>query len=305
MSIFLYIFIVFAFIISNVFQLFSSISIEAQIIISTFFIMLVGIPHGSLDHLLLPSQNLKSKVKFYVFYLGLIILNLLIWAWSQTIGLILFFIISSYHFGETQLFKFKFKNNLLSHFTYLCWGASIIISFIFYNIDEFITLSNSYVDTQNLLSNINLKSFSYIFYYSNGITLLLFLSFIFILQIKVNDIISEIFFLFVIHLSSYLFPLLICFTLFFIVLHSLPSLVNQYSYFKIAKNNFTFRDFISLIAPYSLISILFILFISFCSYIEIIHYSIPLISIILISVITLPHSFIISRFNASLTSKNF
>ena len=302
MSIFLYIFIVFAFIISNVFQLFSSISIETQIITSTFFIMLVGIPHGSLDHLLLPTQNFKSKLKFYIFYLGLILLNLIVWSFSHILGLLVFFFISSYHFGESQLYRFNLKNNLITHFTYFFWGCSVILSFLYYNIDEFVTLSNSYVDTQNLLINVNLNLFSYLFFFCNGITLMLFLSFIYRLKMKVSDILSEVFFLFVIHLSSFLFPLLICFTLFFIVLHSLPSLVNQYKYFQTTKNNFALRDFIYLMAPYSLVSIFFILFISFCSYIEIINYSIPLISIILISVITLPHSFIILKFNDSLTA---
>ena len=302
MTIFLYIFIVFAFVISNIFQLFTSISIETQIITSTFFIMLVGIPHGSLDHLLLPTQNFKSKLKFYTFYLGLIILNLSVWSFSHLIGLVLFFLISSYHFGESQLYKFDLKNKLIRHFTYLCWGASVIFSFFFYNLDELVILSNSYEDTRNLLSNINLNLFSFLFLSSNILTMMLFTFFIYKFKVKVNKVISEVFFLFVIHLSSFLFPLLICFTLFFIILHSLPSLVNQYNYFKKVNNEFTIKDFIYLMAPYSLVSILFLLLISFCSYSNVINYSVPLISIILISVITLPHSFIISKFNESLTS---
>ena len=301
MSIFLYIFIVFAFLISNVFQLFNSISIETQIITSTFLIMLVGIPHGSLDHLLLPTQNFKSRLRFYIFYLGLIILNLLVWNFSHISGLVLFFIISSYHFGESQLYKFNLKNKLMTHFIYLCWGVSVIFSFLFYNIDELQLLSNSYVDTRNLISNINLDSFSYLFLASNIITLILFTLCIYKFKLKANKIISEVFFLFVIHLSSFLFPLLICFTLFFIILHSLPSLVNQYNHFKKVNNKFTLKDFIYLMTPYSLVSILFLLFICFCSYTNVINYSVPLISIILISVITLPHSFIISKFNESLT----
>ena len=301
MTIFLYIFIVFAFIIYNVFQLFSSISIETQIITSTIFIMLVGIPHGSLDHLLLPSQNFKSKLSFYIFYLGLIIANLLVWNYSQILGLILFFIISSYHFGESQLFKFNIKNKIITHFIYLFWGASVIFSFLFYNIDELQLLSNSYEDTKNLISNINLDLFLYLFLLSNIITLIMFTFLIYKSKVKVNKVISEVFFLFVIHLSSFLFPLLICFTLFFIILHSLPSLVNQYNHFKKDNIEFTLKDFIYLMAPYSLISILFLILISFCSYTNVINYSVPLISIILISVITLPHSFIISKFNESLT----
>ncbi len=301
MSIFLYIFIVFAFVISNVFQLFNSISIETQIMTSTFFIMLVGIPHGSLDHLLLPTQNFKSKLKFYIFYLGLILLNLLVWNFSHILGLILFILISSYHFGESQLYKFNLKNKLITHFTYLCWGASVVFSFFFYNIEELVFLSNSFEDARELLSNINLDLFSYMFFTSNIITLMLFAFFIYKFKIKANKIISELFFLFVIHLSSFLFPLLICFTLFFIILHSLPSLVNQYNHFKKANNKFTLKDFIYLMAPYSLVSIMFLFIISFCSFTNIINYSVPLISIILISVITLPHSFIISKFNQSLT----
>lgn len=300
MTIFLYIFIVFAFVISNALQLFNSISIETQIITSTFFIMLVGIPHGSLDHLLLPTQNFKSKLKFYIFYIGLIVLNLLVWSFSHIIGLVLFFLISSYHFGESQLYKFNLKNKLLTHFTYLCWGASVIFSFFFYNIDELVFLSKSYEDTRNLLSIVNLNSFSYLFLTSNIITLILFTVFIYKFKVKANKVISEVFFLFVIHISSFLFPLLICFTLFFIILHSLPSLVNQYNHFKKFNNKFALKDFVYLMVPYSSFSILFLFIISFCSYTNVINYSIPLISIILISVITLPHSFIISKFNKSL-----
>ena len=263
--------------------------------------MLVGIPHGSLDHLLLPTQNFKSKLKFYIFYVGLIVLNLLVWSFSHIIGLVLFFLISSYHFGESQLYKFNLKNKLLTHFTYLCWGVSVIFSFFFYNIDELVFLSKSYEDTRNLLSVVNLNTFSYLFLTSNIITLILFTVFIFKFKVKINKVISEVFFLFVIHISSFLFPLLICFTLFFIILHSLPSLVNQYNHFKKFNNKFTLKDFVYLMVPYSSVSILFIIFISFCSYLNVINYSIPLISIILISVITLPHSFIISKFNESLT----
>ena len=134
MTIFLYIFIVIAFIISNVFQLFNSISIETQIITSTFFIMLVGIPHGSLDHLLLPNQNFKFKIKILYILFRIDSFKFINLEFSLVLGLLLFFIISSYHFGESQLFKFDIKNKLISHISYLFWGASVIFSFFFYNI---------------------------------------------------------------------------------------------------------------------------------------------------------------------------
>ena len=169
--------------------------------------MLVGIPHGSLDHLLLPSKGIKSKLRFYLFYLGLIIANLLVWNYSHITGLILFFIISFIIFGESQLFKFKINNKIITHLTYLSWGASVIFSFLFYNIDELQLLSNSFEDTRNLILNINIELFSYLFLLSNIITFIMFILFIYKFKVRVNKVISEVFFLFVIHLSSFLFPL--------------------------------------------------------------------------------------------------
>ena len=153
--------------------------------------MLVGIPHGSLDHLLLPNQNFKSKLRFYIIYIGLILLNLFVWGFSNMIGLILFFLISSYHFGESQLYKFDLKNKLISHFSYLCWGASVIVSFLFYNIDEIVFLSNSYEDTRNLFSKINFNLFSYLFIISNTTTLILYIYFVY--QFNIRKKISSIF----------------------------------------------------------------------------------------------------------------
>ena len=149
MSIFLYIFIVIAFVISNVFQLFNSISIETQIIASTFFICWWNTSRISRSSITSKSK-FKIKIKILYIYIGLILLNLFVWGFSNMIGLILFFLISSYHFGESQLYKFNLKNKLLTHFTYLCWGASVIFFFFFYNIDELVFLSKSYEDTRNL-----------------------------------------------------------------------------------------------------------------------------------------------------------
>ena len=304
MSIFLYIFIVIAFIISNLFQLFTTISIESQIITATVFILLVGVPHGSLDHILIPRHTLNSKIKFYIFYLGLIVLNLLIWHYNQVLALTIFLLISSYHFGETQLFHLNLKKKLLSHFTYLIWGSSLLFTFIFYNMTEFVNLSNAFADTENLLIHFDLDSLVYLFYFTNGLIGVLFISFVLFFSVKPSLVISEAFFLILMHLSSFLFPLIICFTLFFIVLHSLPSLSNQYNHFKSTNNNFSLKKFILLMAPYSSVSVFFIIFICFCSHMDYIDYSVPLISIVLISVITLPHCFIILKFNNSLTSLN-
>ena len=73
---------------------------------------------------------------------GLIVLNLLIWHYNKVLGLTIFLLISSYHFGETQLFHLNLKKKILTHFTYLIWGSSVLFTFVFYNTDEFVDLSD-------------------------------------------------------------------------------------------------------------------------------------------------------------------
>jgi lycopene beta-cyclase len=82
--------------------------------------ILVGIPHGAIDHLL-ESRNINNKIKltFILNYLGKIALFLILWIILPKLALIVFLIYSIWHFGQNDLIEWKVKINPYKIFS---WG---------------------------------------------------------------------------------------------------------------------------------------------------------------------------------------
>ena len=297
MNIYVFIYIVCSYAISILFHAYSDIPMDLQVLVSAFLLLSIGIPHGTLDHLLTFQKQDTNKFKFYLYYLGSIILHLLVWIISPSLGLISFLLVSAFHFGETQLHVFFNKERKLRKIIYLNWGLSILFILIYYNIAELSQMTISFQDTKVFLDLYEHKIVKPIFFLSNILSLLSFAYMFLKGYIKYQKLLSELFFLAIIHLTAFLFPFVICFTLFFIVLHSLPSIVHQFSFFKRVKKKFSIIELIKLMAPYSIISILMSFFLIGLSYYNIIPISIPLISLVVISVITLPHTIVMYNFN--------
>jgi lycopene beta-cyclase len=64
-------------------------------------LLLIGIPHGALDHLL--KKDSKPLIYFITKYLLIMALNFTLWIISPILALTLFLLYSSYHFGESEL----------------------------------------------------------------------------------------------------------------------------------------------------------------------------------------------------------
>lgn len=79
-----------------------------QWIIFAITILLAGIPHGALDHLVAKQnstlQHQKfSSTQFYINYLSRMILYGICWYFFPSFSLLLFILLSAFHFGETDL----------------------------------------------------------------------------------------------------------------------------------------------------------------------------------------------------------
>ena len=63
-------------------------------IIFIVIMLLIGIPHGSVDHIIAfinpKTRKFKSKFHFFFAYISLIILNTFIWIFSPYLGLSIF-----------------------------------------------------------------------------------------------------------------------------------------------------------------------------------------------------------------------
>ena len=82
--------------------------------------LIVGIPHGALDHLhVLKATTLKSLIVYIIKYIGLGSLVLALFWLSPAIGLILFLAYSAWHFGEADFSYWGFKNKCAT----ALWGV--------------------------------------------------------------------------------------------------------------------------------------------------------------------------------------
>jgi len=295
MNFFTFIYIIGIFILLNIFEGFKEISIENQLLYSSLSILLFGIPHGAIDHIIFFKKRNITQLKFYLIYLGLIIGFVLMWHIAPVLSLILFLLISAFHFGESQFEDIKF-NKILKNSFYFFWGIALLSTLIFYNLKELANVTAYFDDTLILEKVYDIKNVTILFYFTNIVTLSSMIILFIYKKIKIERLLSEFFLLFLIHITFYLFPFIIGFTLYFVVLHSLKVMQDEIEFFKKDNPKFSFLDFLKLLAPYSILSIFFTTILLLLSYYSYIPYSIPFLSIIIISVITLPHAIVMNIF---------
>ncbi|MFT5641714.1 MAG: Brp/Blh family beta-carotene 15,15'-monooxygenase [Cyclobacteriaceae bacterium] len=261
--------------------------------VAVILILIFGIPHGATDHVLfniLQSGRLEQnpKQKFIFFYLLTMALFSLAWYFFPVLSLLLFLLISAYHFGETQLSYWKEKN-ALKPIAFLSWGIAILSIILFSDIPRLQQyLVPSLLSEDILLSVLSIKY--YLFVGSLGIFLAL---------IAIYDrykILGELFDLGVITLLSIVCPLLLSFALFFAFWHSKDAIILQINSLKLSSNSFSIRQWIKLALPFSILSIVgIVMIIGVTQFFE---FEIPLVTLlfILIAIITLPHALIMSRY---------
>jgi len=295
MNLFTFIYIIGIFILLNIFEGFKEISIENQLIYSSLSILLFGIPHGAIDHIIFFKKRQLTKLKFYLVYLGLIVGFVLMWHIAPVLSLILFLLISAFHFGESQFEDIKITKVLKNTFFFF-WGIALLATLIYYNINELANVTAYFDDTLAFEKVYDIKKVTILYYVTNIITIASMILMAVYKQIKIERLLSEFFLLFLIHITFFLFPFIIGFTLYFVVLHSLKVMQDEIEFFKKDNPKFSILDFLKLLAPYSILSIFFTTILLLLSYYSYIPYSIPFLSIVIISVITLPHAIVMNIF---------
>jgi Brp/Blh family beta-carotene 15,15'-monooxygenase len=78
--------------------------------VAAVFIIVAGIPHGSLDHKIAQHRNKNLKLLFYIGgYVAAAALFLAVWLWIPGWAFLLFLLLTAWHFGETDIACFGFQ----------------------------------------------------------------------------------------------------------------------------------------------------------------------------------------------------
>ncbi len=284
-----------------VFMTLGSIAMEWQVGFCALLISLVGIPHGAIDHIIFMQDGQTTPLRFYTFYFGLMAAYCLVWMFFPILSMVAFLVLSAFHFGQSQFTSVRLKNKGLRSLLYLAWGVSILSALIVYNHQQIQDLASLNADIFILLPAFHFKTSLILLVSSSVITtiILLLLKFRAVLDAKTFAIQFLLFGL--IHLSFLVLPLLVGFTLYFVTLHSMHVLTQEFGFLKRTIRRFSITHFIKLLTPYTLVSIIGLATLLTLSYLQIIPISGTLLVFIIISILTLPHSIVMDNFYLKLS----
>jgi Brp/Blh family beta-carotene 15,15'-monooxygenase len=258
-----------------------------------FILLTVGIPHGSLDHLIYfkKTGDTANSLIFYSKYITLIILVGICWFIFPLLSFLIFLLISGFHFGQSQLYQFNVGKNL--HFIYhLSWGTFLLSIIILFNIRECFNIFNSleWLKTQWMT-----KEFFFSSSAISGTTFLVIHTYLFLKKnITTEQYFFELMVLGLLILMSLTTNAVFTFSVYFGLWHSLRSLILEYHTIK-PNENYTWLYFLKDVSPYSLIGIAFLASTYLLSVELNLGISIYMIFIIIISMLTVPHLIIMDK----------
>jgi Brp/Blh family beta-carotene 15,15'-monooxygenase len=178
----------------------------------------------------------------------------------------------------------------------MSWGISILSGLVMYNLQEIIDMGVDSPDVQHLFKTFEPRIYSWFVLGSIWMTISLLIVGLAKKLMTQKRFLVELSALLLIHLGFFFLPVLPGFTLYFIILHSMRVMGDEYSFLKTRLKGLNIQKFIALSVPYTLLSIggsVFLILLVQQGYLAI---SNLLLSFMLISIVTLPHSLVMERF---------
>lgn len=177
--------------------------------------LLVGIPHGSLDHLTLKNKEI-NLLKFIMYYISIAMSYLIIWNYFPIFSLLLFILFSSFHFGESELHHKGLKiHSLTDYFEATLLGFGILSFLLCSHAQESIDIIQKIIHVPLTFTNTS----TFLLSTKIGCIILLLALNAYSFSTKKNRITAILFTL----LVGWNMPLIIAFGMYFILHHSINS----------------------------------------------------------------------------------
>ena len=207
-------------------------------LICLILILIVGVSHGSLDHLkgkkLLKIFNIENILFFYLSYILIAIGIMVTWVVIPTFSLIFFLLVASFHFGKEDTEFLITKNSYLNQLLYLFKGTLIVLAPLYFHFEDTISIFKLLlVENESFYETLNFIEANKILHIGIAISTLSSVYF-FIKRFEFKKIIIFLDYFSIVILNYFLSPLL-AFTLYFCFLHSIRHSITLV--FELDKNN--------------------------------------------------------------------
>lgn len=284
----------------TVFLLWLTIKIEDdhELWIGYLFILSVGIIHGANDLSLIShinSKQIRFKFLYLVYYLILVLITVITFINLPIIALIIFIAMSCYHFGEQHFVKQLLKKQKINTLLFFSYGM-VIFGLLF---------KFNFLETSIIIEELTgILIYEIIINYFLGIGLILLLFSYFLSMHNFNEhfnVFEQVFLLLLFSALFKLATLLWAFAIYFVVWHSIPSLIDQtealYGNFKLK----TFLIYLKKSLLTWVISILGLLLIYMYSFYT--HINFITLFFAFLAAITVPHVIVMFILNKTSTKK--
>lgn len=256
-------------------------------------LMLLGIPHGSLDHIITEKSGDGSSFslpRFLVIYLVTMAIYALFWVWLPVLSLVFFLLMSAYHFGETDFEHNRIGQQLLAKAGFMLYGCLLLFGLLANDAAQTREILASLLGTSAVLNGFvqlveQYPLLRFTEFFALGFRALMLPSAGAFDHLRLGAILGIALFL----------PLLEGFLLYFCHHHAWLNLVRMKEriYGESSEGLYTM---IKDMMPFSVISVIGIIILVASSPLWLSHVNPVLLFFILISVLTLPHAGIMSRF---------
>ena len=262
-----------------------------QDIVGFLLILSIGVIHGANDLLIIKKytrkDGLKSKITYFLYYLGLVFLGLLFFYAFPSIALLSFVLVSIYHFGEQH-----WESNSVT--TKLNKGKKIIPIILHGSIFFLVIFINNIDVVNDVLASFNTIFLGYFFLETLliilfSIYMLLLLSF----EILRRYLIGEFLFFLLLYFLTMNSTLIYGFSVYFIFFHSILSIKDQARYiYEDDKSQFIKKYLINAL-PYFLLALFFL--VGFYFFVDVESINIIQIIFTFLAAITFPHVIVIEK----------
>lgn len=274
---------------------------NAALILVLFSVFLIGIPHGAIDHIISSKlfgtgESLSGHLLFYSSYLVIMLVLGLIWIFAPVIGMIIFLLISLYHFGQADMEEFLLSKKF-APFWYVFRGTMIILLIIF---------SDTSTTFPILTTAMNLDTDTFSSFLADPLWV--------VAAVLVTYFVGQLFLTFkglirsplIFFAESGLLVLLLLitgpligFAVYFAVWHSAGHIHEMRSFLELKGERMTIGGFYKKAAPFTLISLFGLFLLVLLQNAFSVQEQFLTLMFILISVLTLPHMLIVDRMYAA------
>ncbi len=229
---------------------------EMYLVLFGVVLILAGVPHGASDYLLFRQlSSIRGGAfqvwRFFTSYLVLIVAYLMLWWLMPIVAFLLFLILSAYHFGQSNWPHIHFSDKFSERLTMFLWGAAVIGIPVLLHFDQASTI---------VLEMTGMRPFINDTFRAALIFLLLFGCTANMLHLHHQGVISKQVFVremrnfLLLMLLFFTTPLLVGFGVYFVLWHSLGSMLDQISVLRSIRPGFGIKNYLLAAIPLSIVA---------------------------------------------------